>query len=249
MSLLKNLTTDDSIKNEKDTVGGFGPLDSNVYRATISLAFLQKAASEALALVIHAKTEDGREVRQSLWMTSGKDKGCKNFYEKDGVKNYLPGFLIANSLALLGAGKEISELDTEEKTVKLYSSEAKAEIPTKVNVVTDLLGKEVLLGVVKQLVDKTAKNENTGVYEPTGETRYENEIDKVFRARDGMTTAEIRAGAETAAFLETWKGKWIGQERNKAKGVAGVAGAPKAASGTAAAAAGGSKKPTTSLFA
>ena len=245
MNMLANLTTDDSIANEKDSVGGGGVLESGVYAAKIAMAYLSKASSGALGLVLTLKTEGGKDVKQTLWMTSGTAKGCKNYYEKDGEKNYLPGFLHANSLALLTVGKEISQLETETKMVNVYSAEAKAEVPTKVEVLMDLLGQDVLVGLIKQTVDKTKKNEATGVYESTGETRDENDIDKLFRARDRMTTAEIRAQAEAATFIDTWSAKWTGQTKNKVKGAAGTAGAPKAAAGAPAAA----KKPTTSLFA
>lgn len=244
MSLLANLSTDESIANEKDSVGGSGPLDSGAYLVTIAMAHINKAASGALGLVLSMKTADNKEVRQTLWMTSGTAKGCKNYYEKDGEKHYLPGFTHANAVALLATGKEISGLDTEEKVIKLYSAEAKAEVPTKVNAVMDLIGKEVIVGLIKQTVDKTKKNETTGAYEATGETRDENEIDKFFRASDRKTTAEIRAQAEEAVFIETWEAKWNGKVKDRAKGAAaGLPGVPKLGVAPAA-----SKKPTISLF-
>lgn len=246
MNMLANLTTDTSIANEKDSIGGSGPMDSGLYNFTVALAYLTKGQSGALALALHLKTQDNREVRQTLWMTSGTAKGCKNYYEdKNGAKQYLPGFNLANSLALLTVGKEISQLDTETKVVNLYSSEAKAEVPTKVEVVMDLMGKEIIGGLIKQEVDKTTKND-AGDYVPTGETRMENELDKFFRARDKMTTAEIRAQAAEATFVTTWEQKWAGKVRERAKGAAnGLAGVPKLGGAPAAAA---SKKPTTSLF-
>jgi hypothetical protein len=248
MSLLKNFTNDESIQNETDRIGGGGVLATGVYPAQVKLAYISQAKSEAVALNLHLETSEGREVRQQLWISSGKDKGCKNYYEKNGEKFYLPGYLLAESLALLTVGKSISDLDTEDKVVGLYNFEAKAEVPTKVPVVMELLNKDVLVGIIKQTVDKNVKDGN-GNYVPSGETRDENEIDKFFRARDGMTTAEIRAQAEKAVFIDTWKAK-NGPDfvRNKAKGAAagGIAGAPKAGAG---AAAGATKKPTTSLFA
>jgi hypothetical protein len=243
MSLLANLTTDDSIANEKDSVGSSGPLESGLYNCTVAMAYLTKAASGALGLVLTLKTDAGRDLRQTLWMTSGTAKGGKNYYEKDGEKHYLPGFNHANSLALLTIGKEIAALETETKVVNVYSAEAKAEVPTKVEVLMDLLNQEIIAGVIKQTVDKTKKNDS-GVYEATGETRDENDIDKLFRARDRMTTAEIRAQAESASFIDTWNSKWAGKTKDKSKGASGTAGAPKAAGAPAAA-----KKPTTSLFA
>lgn len=247
MSALKNLTSDESIANEKDSVGGGGVLESGLYPVKITLAYVNTSAGGATGLVLAAKTSEGRDIKGTLWMTSGKAKGCHNFYEKDGTKFYLPGFLLAQSLALLTAGKEISDLDTEEKVVNVYDYVTKGEVPTKVDMVMDLVGKEVLIGLIKQTVDKNVKDAN-GAYVPTGETREENEIDKFFRASDRKTTAEIRAKAETAVFADTWVGKWEGKVRNKATGTGGTAGAPKGSSAPAGAAA-TTKKPGASLFA
>jgi len=245
MSLLASLSTDASIADEKDSVGSTGALDSGLYKAKVALAYITKSAGGAMGLVLNLKTDANREIRQTLWMTSGTAKGAKNYYEdKNGDKQYLPGFLHANSLSLLTVGKEIAALDTETKVVNVYSAEAKSEVPTKVEMLMDLIGQEVIVGLIKQTVDKTKKND-AGMYEPTGETRDENEIDKLFRAKDRMTTAEIRAQADTASFIDTWEAKFTGIVKNKAKGVAGTAGAPKVAGAPAAAA----KKPTTSLFA
>ncbi|MCA9911735.1 MAG: hypothetical protein KC496_00235 [Anaerolineae bacterium] len=248
MNMLATLTTENDIADERDVIGGNGPLNSGAYKFTIQYAYIGKANSGALSLNISAKNEDGRDLRQTLWMTSGTEKGCKNYYEKDGQKNYLPGFLHANAIALLTCGKEISQLDTEKKVINLYSYEAKVEVPTPVDMVMDLVGKEVIFGVIKQVVDKTAKNEATGAYEPTGETREENEIDKVFRASDRKTTAEIRAKAEEATFIGSWTEKWEGKvrERAKGKGSAGMTGMPKVGGGAKASPAAG--RPTTSLF-
>ena len=245
MSLLSSLSTDAAIATEKDSVGGSGgPLESGLYNATVAMAHINKSAGGALGLVLTLKTADGKEVRQTLWMTSGTAKGCKNYYEdKQGAKQYLPGFTHANALCLLTVGKEISQLDTETKVINLYSYEAKAEVPTKVEVVMDLLGQEIIVGLIKQTVDKTQKDENTGMYVATGETRDENEIDKFFRAKDRMTTAEIRAQAEEAVFINSWETKWSGKTKDRAKGAAaGLPGVPKLGGAPA------SKKPTTSLF-
>ena len=245
MSLLANLATDSSIADEKDSIGGSGPLDSGLYNCTVSMAHITKSAGGAIGLVLTLKTQDNKEIRQTLWMTSGTAKGGKNYYEKDGEKHYLPGFIAAHALCLLSVGKEIGQMDTETKVINLYSSEAKAEVPTKVEVVMDLLGQEIIAGVIKQTVDKTKKNETTGEYEATGETREENEIDKFFRAKDRMTTSEIRAQAEEATFINSWEQKWKDKVRDRAKGVAaGAPGVPKLGGAPAAA----TKKPTTSLF-
>lgn len=247
MSLLSGLTTDESINNEKDTLGGGGALDTDLYKSTITMAYLNKSKGGALGLNIHFKTDQGREFRQTLWISSGDAKGNKNYYEnKQGERNYLPGFLHADAICLLTLQKGITEMDTEEKVVNVYSPEAQAEVPTKVECLVDLINEEVVVALQKQIVDKRQKADD-GSYQPTGETREENEIDKIFRASDGMTTAEIRAKAEEATFVHSWKEKWQGKTRDRSTGAAGgaKAGAPKAAG----AAAGGTSKPRQSLFA
>jgi len=244
MNMLANLTTSEDIAHEKDSIGGSAPLESAIYPMKVDMAYLQKSAGGALGLFLTFKTEGDKEIRQTLWVTSGDAKGNKNYYEdKKREKQYLPGFNMANSLCLLTLGKEISALTTEEKVLNIYSPDAKAEVPTKVQVLMDLLNQEILVGLIKQTVDKTAKD-GAGVYQPTGETREENEIDKFFRARDKMTTAEIRAQATEPAFYDAWAKKWTGNLRDKSSKTAGTAGAPGASSPAAT----GTKKPASSLF-
>lgn len=250
--MLSSLASDASIKDETDSLGDskYAVLASGLYPCTVTMAHLSLSKGGAMALDLTLKTETGNEIKQQIWMTSGTAKGAKNYYEKDGVKSYLPGFIAANSLCQLAIGQEIGALQTEEKVIKMYNYEAKSEVPTKVNVFMELLNQEILVGLVKQTVDRNVKND-LGAYVPSGETREENEIDKFFRASDRMTVAEIKAKAAEAVFADTWATKNTGVSRNKAKGAgASVQGAPKAAGtfGTPAAA-NTAKKPSTSLFA
>jgi hypothetical protein len=245
MNMLANLTTSADIADERDSVGGNPALESGLYPAKVTLAYLNKSNGGALGLVLKFQTESGDNVSQTLWMTSGTAKGCKNYYEKDGVKNYLPGFNQANSLALLTCGKEINAMETETKVVNVYSKDAKAEVPTKVEVLTEMLDKEIILGLIKQKVDKQIKNDaGDYVSAGNGETREENDIDKLFRYKDKKTTSEIKGQAEEATFIKTWESTWAGKTKDKStKDGKGTAGAPKAAG------AAGSSKPTVSLFA
>lgn len=222
--MFDNLKSDDSIQQEKDTLGGGGVLDSGLYDLDIDHAYVSKSTGGAMALNVKLSNKQGQRVSAQLWMTSGTAKGCKNYYEgKDGQKSYLPGFLLANALCLLTVGKEISALTPEEKVIPIWDFEAKKELPTKVNAVVELFGKSITAGVLKEVVDK---NKDTGtvdasgkkIYAASGETREQNEIDKFFRAKDGMTVAEIRGGATAPEFKTAWAEKNTGAVRNKAKG-------------------------------
>ena len=109
----------------------------------------------------------------------------------------------------------------------MYDFDLKKEVPTKVQVLMELDGKPITLGVIKEVVDKNTKND-AGVYVPSGETREQNEIDKVFNTETGLTVAEILADVDEAVFKGQWAEKNTGKTRNKAKGGAATA-APAAA--------------------
>lgn len=242
MSLLKALAVQETMEQDRDSLGGASTFASGAYPMTVALAYIQKSSSGSLGLFLQLKAADGQVFKTTQYMTGGDAKGNKPFYTKDGKNHFLPGYLIANALTLLTVGKEISDIDTEPKVIKLYNSVAKAEVPTTVDVLTELLGAEIIVGLVKQTVDKTKKNENTGGYEPTGEVHDVNEIDKLFRAKDFMTKAEISAQATSPDFYTAWveKNKDVTRVKTGKSGSGtGTAGAPAAA---------GTAKPKVSLF-
>lgn len=252
--LFAGLESDASIENETDYVGTT-LLESGLVEFTIDLAFMTVADSGSKCLNLRLKHGDNNDYRQALYMTSGKTKGCANFYtDKNGKKRYLPGFNIANAICLLTVKKEISKQVGVEKVINLWNSTAKKEMPTPVKVIEALTGQKFLGGVVKQTVDKTAKDPATAKYLPTGETRDENEIDKIFRATDGLTVAEIRAKVTESVYKDTWVKTNTGVTRNKAKGVTGTPGSPAAAAagtvggGVTAGAPGGVDVPEADLF-
>jgi len=243
MSLLSRLKTDNAIAGETDSLGGASTKESGAYLVTIQKAFLGTSEGGAVSLNLHTVLEDGSPFKTTLWLTSSTAKGGNNYYvDKVGVQRYLPGFLHANAIAQLITGKEIGELEPETKTVSLWSFEASADVPTKVEMLMELLNQKVYLGLLKQTVNKNVKDA-AGNYVPSAETRDENELDKVFHGESKMTLTEIKAKAETPAFFDAWVAKNAGKTRNKVKPAA--AGAPAAGPP----AAGGSSKPvTSSLF-
>jgi hypothetical protein len=251
MSLLKNLKTDASIAGEKDSLGGGRLFESGLLNMAVTMAYLKESDSGALGVFVTLKNKaDNQELRVSQYVTSGKAKGQKNTYtDKDGNEQYLPGFLIMNGLAELTTGVQLSDLETEDKLVNIYSAAAKAEVPTKVPVLTQLIGQEINVGVVKQRVNKQIKND-AGVYVDTNDERFINEVDKFFCAKDkflNMTVAEIKGKADEAKFYKDWAEKNTGKLIDRFKPVGnGTAGAP--ARTGAAAATGGTAKPASSLF-
>jgi len=175
---------------EEDFMGGGGVLDTDIYNVKIKTAFIGKASSSEAKNVTLLMDYKGREIRSQIWVSNRngdvtyKDKTSKE--EKN-----LPGFNQINSLCLLVAGKALGEMDVEELTVKLYDFESKKEIPQAVNCLTALHGEMVNIALQRQTVDKTAKNDATGEYDATGETRDQNEVVKFFAAEKLVTISEV----------------------------------------------------------
>lgn len=216
--------SNDGLEQARDVLGGGGVVfDSDVYDGTIKLAYYGAAQSGAKFLAVHIQIGD-REYRETMYVTN---KAGQNYWEKDGKRNPLPGYTTANDLALMSTGYNLgdSELGWEEKVVQLWDFDAKAEIPKKVIVATEMLGKPITVAILKQIEDKSKKNESTGEYEPTGETRETNTIDKVFHSESGKTFSEFVA-KKPAEFKDKWQAKNQGQVRDKSKGLPGKSGAP-----------------------
>ena len=230
MNLLAGLTTDNTIADASEAVSTGSVLTSNVYDFNVDLAYISKSTGGAIAINLHLSA-NGQTLRQTVYASSGDAKGNKNFYtDKNGKKQYLPGFNVANNLALLTAGKPLSELVPEQKVANLYDYDAGKELPTKIAALTEIMGKPVSAGIIKQTVDKKAKTDS-GEYEATGETRDENEIDRLFRTSDGLTVTEIKAAATDPAIKTAWLKKNFEVTKMKAKGAVtgAVAGMPAAA--------------------
>lgn len=218
--MLNNIKTDNAVNTEEsDILGGGGLLPTDIYGSKVALVYMTESKNGALGVVLHLKTSKGQDLRQTVYITNRQKE---MFYTKDGEKRALPGFLLMNSLALLTVGKELTTLDTEEKTVMVYDYDAKKELPTQVQVISELMGEEIYAAVELQTVDKTALASN-GSYQPTGETRQQNEIVKFFRASDKKTVSEIQA-KEEAKFYDSWIEKNQGKEKMKAKGASGNTG-------------------------
>lgn len=248
MSILKTLSVPKDMEQETDRApSGNLPrvFESGLYDVVIDTAYIDSSASGAISANFIFKAQDGRTLNQTIYITSGEAKGRLPYYVRDGKQIPLPGFTTANSIALLTVGEDITELDTETKVLSLWDYDAKKNTPQQKEVIMDLLGQEVTLGVLRVIEDKNVKN-SAGQYVPSGETRVINDIDKVFRTSDKMTTSEIRKGKTEAEYYSSWGDANTGKTRDKSEGKKGETGsasapAPVAASEEA-------PKSTNSLF-
>lgn len=245
-NILSGLTSDTSIQEPTDSLGMRGPLESGIYDMAIEMAYADITKKGSRSVSFTFIDSAGKRLKVTEYVTGGDAKGNKNYYEKDGKKSYLPGFTTVNNICLLTAGKELGQLNAEKKVIKLWDFKSRKEIPQEKMVLTELLGLQITLGVLKQIEDKN-ELQNDGNYAPSGEQKTINVLGKSFKANDGRTVTEIKAGVTEAVFINDWRKEFTGKTIDKSKGVAASpAGAPLglAAAGSTPAA----TPPTTSLF-
>lgn len=224
LDILK-LDSDVTQEVEKDTLGGGGALDTDLYGLTLKTAYYDYAKSKAMSLNLMMETSSGRRLKITEYITSGETKGCKPYYEKDGKKFPLPGYSKMNTLCLLVTGKPIVQLAAEDKILKLYDFTERKEINQTKKVIVDLTGVEIKAGVFKIIEDKKTKVGDE--YVATGETREINEIGKFFNT-EGKTLEEVTEGKE-ATFAAEWSTAHKGKTKDKSTKSPGgtAAGAPQ----------------------
>lgn len=214
MSIFKKLTTEGAEKAVDRLGGGFQAVPSDIYDVTIKMAYVGNSAhSKAMSVTLIATMADNKELRETIWITNKDNENTYADKQDAKKKHLLPGFITVNDICLLATGNELSEQETEEKMVKIYNSTEKKEVPTAVQVITDLIGKKVKLGVLRKKSWKQ-KRDDSGNYVNTDQTRDENTIDKVFHADNGRTVQEYMHGVDPAEFMPAWEKQNKGKDRD-----------------------------------
>lgn len=249
MGIFAKLTTD-GIKKTEDNVGGaFGVRDTDLNIFDIKAMYAGKSDGGAMSVTGIFVDEAGKEYTETFWVTN---KQGENFYftkdgkgEKTQEKSFLPGFNIVNDICMIVTDKPLFEQNDEEKVVKIYDYDAKAQVPKSVPMLVDLLGGKVALAIYKNVENKNKKND-AGDYEPTAEERETNTTEKaffpVFRTTVRETEVAMLNGGEVsddkiltntkedaAVFWPAWLEKHKGKVKDKRKikdGSAGQSGKP-----------------------
>ena len=214
----------DDIELKETSLGGGSFLwDSNVYKCIVDMAYFDKSAGGAHSLNLTLLNSDGKHLKQTLWFT--KKTGEIHYVNKrTGEKAYLPGYTLANNLALIITGEDINEAfeKSEKKMVNVYDFTAKAEKPTEKSVATSLLGKQVKAAIIKQTVNKRA-NAGDNVWVPTTETKEENDIKEFYFDDSDLTVVEKSKDATEALMMPKWVKRNAGKTMNRVKAVPGDA--------------------------
>lgn len=190
-------------------------LDTDLYEGTIKMAFVGQSAGGAANVTVELKLDNGKTYKETMYVTNREGS---NTYTKDDKEFYLPGFLVANQLALFSTEKDLFELESEleTRTVKLYDFQAGREVATDVQAIIPMLDQRVLVAIEEYEDEKKKKQGNE--YVSTGEVVLRNQIQKVFLPDTKQTFAEATEDKE-ASYVETWLADNKGKVR-KLKGAA-----------------------------
>lgn len=194
------------VEKTEDRVGGNSRLfDSDIYTATIKTAYVGTSRSGAMNVTLIASIGD-REYTETLYITN-KEK-VPYYIDQQRKKRFIPGYNIVNNICKVCTGKGLNELDTEEKVLNVYDFDQKKNVPTAVPVIVDLMGKEVALGILREIRNKVAQE--NGVYVDTPETREQNLIANVFYPDTHQTVNEKEENKDPTFYT-----KWL--EKNQGK--------------------------------
>lgn len=219
MSAFARFNTAGAKASEDRVGGGYEALPTGIYDLEIAMIFAGKAnaPSKAESMTIVGKI-DGKEFKETLWITN--KMGEPSYQDKNDakVRHVLPGYTIIDDICLFATGKPLNEQDSEQKIAKIYDYTEKKELNKPVEAIAGLSGVKVKIALLRSIVDKQKKND-AGEYVNTGETRTENEIDKVMNLETSRTTNEYRNEVLTPEFATAWLERNKGKDRNKATGV------------------------------
>ena len=212
----------DNIEEAEDRLGGYSALDTDAYQATIKALIAGKSKDGAHSIQILA-TINGSEYRETVYTTN--KKGEPFYYPKtDGKpdtskpKQFIPGYVTIDDLVLMTTGAPLKEAVFEERVMKVYDADQGKEVNKNVPVLVAAMGKEVGLLINKTVEDKTKKEGDS--YVPTGETREQNSIAKVFSLDTEKTVSETKKEVP-AEFVKAWLDKWKGNVKDNSTKNAG----------------------------
>lgn len=242
MNIFKNLSSE-GLEEVEDRLGGYQPLESGIYKGTVKALYGVEAASGAVGMDLIVDI-NGQEYRERLWVTN---RNKQNYWvTPNGKKSPLPGYSIVEDILMVTTETPLNQQNIEEKVVKVWDPETRSELPKSVPMFVDVIGKEVALGILKQLVNKREKQGNE--YVEVAESREENVIDKVFHPELKVTVNEAKNGRDPT-FWDSWEARNAGVTRDRRKIKEGSSGAPQS-NRRAPGGGGGSSSPSprTSLF-
>lgn len=224
MNILDGLEAPTNVKPAGDYIKK-STLASALYNMVCDVCYLDVSKGGAKFASLKFVGPGGVKFDITEYITGGTAKKCLTTFvdKRTGETRFLPGFEVVNNICMLTVGKQISQMNLEEKVLDVYDFDKRENVKMKKMVMMELKNQPIILGINETTVWKQVKNQ-AGVYVNTDETKVENSIDKVFRAADGFSRTEADAGVGSD-YISKWKEQNAGilHDRTKKKGAAKTA--------------------------
>ena len=207
-----------------------------MYECEITAAYLIKnaRADNKIDMAIHLKLPSGYEHKiQNTVLIDGKfEAPNKKTKEMELLFTYV---IMSHIIGAATEGKTLGDIwdSIQVKKIELYDFEKRSDVLTDVKMVTDLVGKKVLVGLQRKISNKKTKAGDSWVDLP--ERKETLEFGVAGMVSDRRTYVEFNAEAEEAKELDAWEKRNAGKDWDAYKPVAGAAsGTPEGVTGQSA---------------
>jgi len=227
---------DTATKQLASSVRQPGPPASALHEASITAAYFivntRNSANTDLVLEFELGSGYNHKI-QSTVLASGKTTAMNSKTKKEELLwSYVP---MAHMVGAACEGKTIGDVfpSVQEKIVKVFDFNTRKDVDTKVQMVTDLVGKKLLLGLQRKISNKNALTGKTDAngrpeWAKLAERKTTLEFGVAGNISDRRTAVEFNGGiaAENAAELDKWEQLNTGKDYDAYKPVAGASGVP-----------------------
>jgi hypothetical protein len=241
MGLFENIDTGNAKRSEDRVGGGFQPLETGVYSATIKMAYAGQAPNSPAQNVTVILDIDGKEVSETIYYTN-KNKEAFYIDKKTKEQMKLPGYMTLDDICLFATETPLIEQDTDTKVVKVYDPNERKEVNTEVPALVDLIGKEIQMALSRVVEFK--RKQVDGAYVTTDETRTYNTIEKVMHPETGRTINEYQNEVTEPVYRTEFIERRAGKDKDLTKRGPGA----KSEGGKSGSGSPFQKKASTSLF-
>lgn len=206
-------------EEDTDVLGGFQTLDSNIYKVKLGLCPLGKSKNGATSVTV-SYTHDGREHSEVIYVTN---RAGSTTYTRNGTTNPLPGWSQINALCHIATGKGLGDQIIEKRTIKQRNRDTGKDENVEVDVLIDLMDKQVVLAILRVHENKSVLQGTK--YVPTNDKRTFNTISTQANP-EGITYNELKKGVTKPVFIKKWLEVNKGKDMDKYKPLAGGAVSP-----------------------
>lgn len=197
--------------NYKERVGGFTPLPSGLYEATIKRAYAvstDKSDAAAVRIELTVTSDTGKtEMTETFWVMSAEGETFR-VDKRTGERRVIPEWMEMNNLASLATDGEFKfpDLETDDYSYRVEKEGKESFIKTECY--PELEGFEVLVAITHRKRYKQVKQGDKYVY--IDEVYETNTVDRFFDL-DGFTAAELDREAEEPSISTKWEEKNAGK--------------------------------------